>query len=230
MAQVEHPGRAVPGRVADEPRGRRRPRARAGCRRRRRRSSPPTSSSRSRRPLMSASRTAALPLSPPLLALAGCGGACGTTSAGGASSSASASSTGRHRHRHRVRRRVADRVVHRARQGRSRPPTRAPRSRSTSPAAPRWPTQITQGAPADVFASASPANMEHGRPTPATPTARRSPSRATAGDRRAAGNPAGVTGLADLAEPGAQGRALRSRRCRAARPPRRCSTAAGDHR
>ena len=62
-------------------------------------------------------------------------------------------------------------------------------------------TQITQGAPADVFASASQKNMDQvvsaGAAADPKPFARNSAQIAVP-----PGNPAGITGLADLAKPG----------------------------
>ncbi len=82
--------------------------------------------------------------------------------------------------------------------------------------------QITQGAPADVFASADQANMDK----PRRPGRWRHPSRASPRNRLEIvvkkGNPAKIESLADLANAGPC-RCARSR-CRAgSSPPRRCS-------
>ena len=97
----------------------------------------------------------------------------------------------------RVRRRVAHRGVHRAgRPVHGRAPGREGHLR-TSPAAATSSTQLQQGAPADVLATADTSNMDK----VATSSARRRRSPATSSSIAVApGNPKHVNGLADLAD------------------------------
>ena len=186
------PGRPAPGRLADEPRGRRRARARARACWPSPPSSPPTSSSSSRRshderhdwPAPSPSRRwrLALPLA-------------------GVRQRRRQRRREEGRHPPRLRRGLADRVVHRRSASSSRRTTRAPRSTSTSGRAPGWPSRSGSGAPADVFASASPSNMDTvvqgGDAEDPKDFATNCVEIAVPPD-----NPAGITALADLAKPG----------------------------
>ena len=85
-------------------------------------------------------------------------------------------------------------------------------------------TQINQGAPADVFASAAPANMTtvtdagNGDGTPTTFVKNQLVIAVPKG------NPKGIKGLADLTTAGRQGRAVRRAGARAAPRRRRRST------
>ena len=116
------------------------------------------------------------------------------------------------RHHHRARRVLAHRDVHPARQGVRGGAPRRTKVKFSFGGSSTLAQQITQGAPADVFAVRVARHHEAGRPTPATPTAR--PSTFVSNQLVIAvppGNPKGIKTLADLTKPGLKVVAVRAR-------------------
>ena len=155
-------------------------------------------------PVPKAGRPLLLPLSPPSWRLLL--SACGTPPRPAAPSPSGGLRSGRSDHR--ARGRVADRGVHPDRQGlRGREPGHHGDFSFGSSAT--LATQIIQGAPADVFAAASPATMK----TVTDAGAAEPPTNFVSNTLQIAvpkGNPGRITGLKDFADESKQDRALRT--------------------